>query len=80
MWTQKRSKRGHKNKKDGGHKRNAHDGDIEMEDVQATQELEEEEDYWKAAEADDISEGEDEPEDLQEQAKTRFEALAQIVR
>jgi hypothetical protein len=74
-WTQKRSKKAQGVKRKAGR-----DGDIEMEDVQTAQELEEEEEYWKADSIMLIGEEEDVPEDFEEQTKTQFEALTQIVR
>jgi hypothetical protein len=76
-WTQKRSKKAREGKGEGPN------GDIEMADVQAVWELDgEEEDYWNTIEGNEfelVGEEDDEPEDIQEQEKTRFEALARIV-
>ncbi len=52
------------------------DGDIEMGDVQATHELDDEEEYWKVVDMEEIAligQEDDEPEDLQEQSKTQVE-------
>ena len=83
-WTQKRSKRVCEGKGEAGHKRNRHNSNIEMTDVQTIWEPDdkEEEHYWRTVEADEfelIGEEEDELEDIQDQEKTWFEALAWIV-
>ena len=80
-WTQKRSKRVCEGKGEAGHIRNRHKGNIEMTDVQTIWEPDdkEEEHYWRTVEADEfelIGEEEDELEDIQDQEKTWFEALA----
>lgn len=69
-----------------GRKRKGLEGDIEMADVETFWERDdEEEEYWKtietveANELELIGEEDDELEDIREQAKTQFEALAQIV-
>jgi hypothetical protein len=83
--TQKRLKKVRECKGEDGHKRKGPEieGDIEMADVRTVWELDDEEEYyWKNIEADEfelIGEEDDEPEDIQEQEKTRFEALAHIV-
>jgi hypothetical protein len=83
IWTQKRSKKVREGKGLGedGYKRKGPEleGDIEMADVQLEPVWElddEEEDFNEFAL---IGEEDDEPEDIQEQAKTQFEALARIV-
>jgi hypothetical protein len=86
-WTQKRSKKVREATGEDGYKRNGPEGDIEMADVQLEPvwELDDEEDeYWKTIDVNEFglmgdSEEDDEPEDIQEQAKTQFEALARIV-
>lgn len=76
-WTQKRSKKVREGTREDRYKRNRREGDIEMADVQL-------EPNWDS-ELDDDEDGlmgdseEDEPEDVQEQAKNQFEALARIV-
>jgi hypothetical protein len=81
--TQKRSKkmRGEGETSHVSHVRRP-DGDIEMGDVWIGYELDDEEEYWKAVETEEITlieQEDDEPEDLTEQSKTQIEALAQIV-
>ena len=75
-WTQKRSKKMCDGKGEEGQKRKGPEGDIEMADVQV-------ETVWEpddeANEFELVGEEDDEPEDMQEQATTRFEALARIV-
>ena len=78
-WTQKRSK-----KRDGkgeeGYKRNhGPEGDIEMADVQTVWELDDEEEEVNEFALIGDTEEDDEPEDVLEQAKNRFESLARIV-
>ena len=79
IWTQKRSKTVFKGRREGGYKRRGPEveGDIEMADVQPVWELRDDEQDFEEFEL--IGEEDDEPEDIQEQAKTKFEALAQIV-
>ena len=75
-WTQKRSKKMCDGKGEEGQKRKGPEGDIEMADVQVETvwELDDEANEFELA-----GEEDDEPEDIQEQATTRFEALARIV-
>ena len=75
----KGQKKVHRGKGKEGYKRKGPklEGDIEMADVQPVWELDDEEEEFNEFAL--IGEEDDEPEDIQEQAKTRFEALARIV-
>ena len=75
-WTQKRSKKVREGKGEEDHKRKGPEGDIEMADVETVWELDDEEEAHEFAL---IGEEDDEPEDMQEQEKTRFKVLARIV-
>ena len=74
-WTQKRSKKVCDGKEER-QKRKGPEGDIEMADVQleTAWELDDEVNEFEL-----VGEEDDEPEDIQEQATTRFETLARIV-
>jgi anaerobic C4-dicarboxylate transporter len=53
-----------------------------MGDVRTGYELDDDEEYWKAVETEEITlieQEDDEPEDITEQSKTQVEALARIV-
>ena len=78
-WTKKRSKKVREGEESHKRKSNASgpEGDIEMADVQPVWELDDDDDEFEESEL--IGEEDDEPEDIQEQAKTKFEALARIV-
>ena len=75
-WTQKKFKKVHESRGEGGNKRKGPEGDIEMADVW---ELDDEPESKEANEFELIGDEDDEPEDIQEQEKTRYEALARIV-
>ena len=76
-WWQKRLKKVHEGKGDEGHEKKRPEGDIEMADIQTVWELDDEEE--EADEFELTGEEDDELEDIQEQERTRFEALARIV-
>ena len=78
-WTQKKLKKVHGGKGEGGHRRKGPEGDIEMADIQTVWELDDDDEEYLVNDFELIGDEDDEPEDIQEQEETHFEARARIV-
>ena len=78
-WTQKKSKKVHGGKGEGGPRRKGPEGDIEMADIQTVWELDDDDEEYLVNDFELIGDEDDEPEDIQEQEETHFEARARIV-